>query len=148
MSGYSKVKRRGFQREAEVSKNKKKVKRDSEKNPHERNCLLLNFIYLMSDIWSSLTNIPSHPSKSTLMIITIQQLILSLSAMITRLAALINFQTRLLKHHIKSLFILLLFCCPRHGGRNRHERGIDSGGCPRRGCRWPNYRRRDFKICR
>lgn len=90
-------------------------------------------MYLMSNIRSSFTNIPSHPSKRTLMIITIQQLILSLPAMISRFPALIHLQTSLFQHNIQSLCILFLLCRPRYRSRNWNQRGVYSGGCPGRG---------------
>src|SRR5579859_4139809 len=56
-------------------------------------------LYLMCDIWSCFTYIPPHPPKRTLMIITIQKLILSLP-LISRSSRFINFQTRLFQYNI------------------------------------------------
>jgi hypothetical protein len=65
----------------------------------------------MCDIRSRLSNIPAHLSQSTLMIITIQQLILSLATVIPRLAGLVNLQTCLFKNHIQPLPIRLFLRC-------------------------------------
>ena len=100
----------------------------------------------MSDIWSSLTDIPSHPSQGTLMIITIQQLILSLATMVPWFPTLIYLQTSLFKHHIQSLRILFLLRRARHRRRNRNERGVDTGRSPGRGGRGTNDGGRYFEF--
>jgi hypothetical protein len=103
-------------------------------------------LYLMSDIGSSLTDIPSHPSQGTLMIITIQQLILSLATMVPRFPTLIYLQTSLFKHHIQSLRILFLLRRARHRRRNRNQRGVDTGRSPGRGGRGTDDGGRDFEV--
>lgn len=62
------------------------------------------------------------------MIITIQQLVLSPSRLIARLARLVDFETGLFKHDVEPLFVVFFFCGAGDGRGDGDERGVDFGG--------------------